>query len=65
MNNPKNLLLIALFFLGFLLYAEWQQDYGPKPVSVENNSNINQYFKLNCFLKEHSRLNLNKSRCFS
>jgi YidC/Oxa1 family membrane protein insertase len=39
MNNPKNLLLIALFFLGFLLYAEWQQDYGPKPVSVKENSN--------------------------
>jgi YidC/Oxa1 family membrane protein insertase len=32
MNNPKNLLLIALFFLGFLLYAQWQNDYGPKPV---------------------------------
>ncbi len=30
MNNPKNLLLIALFFLGFLLYSQWQLDYGPK-----------------------------------
>ncbi|MFK8012261.1 MAG: membrane protein insertase YidC, partial [Marinicellaceae bacterium] len=41
MNNPKNMLLIALFFLGFLLYAEWQNDYGPKPnpTPVENNSN--------------------------
>lgn len=35
MNNPKNMLLIALIFLGFLLYTEWQQDYAPKP--VENN----------------------------
>ena len=37
MNNPKNMLLIALFFLGFLLYMQWQVDYGPKPV-VENNA---------------------------
>jgi YidC/Oxa1 family membrane protein insertase len=32
MNNPKNMLLIALFFLGFLLYMQWQVDYAPKPV---------------------------------
>jgi YidC/Oxa1 family membrane protein insertase len=38
MNNPKNLLLIALIFLGFLLYAEWQQDYGPKPVANVTSS---------------------------
>lgn len=33
MNNPKNLLLIALIFLGFLLYVEWQKDYAPQPQS--------------------------------
>jgi len=38
MNNPKNMLLIALIFLGFLLYAEWQNDYGPKPLPIDNNS---------------------------
>ena len=38
MNNPKNMLLIALIFLGFLLYMEWQKDYGPKPLPVENSS---------------------------
>lgn len=38
MNNPKNLLLIALIFLGFLLYAEWQKDYAPKPVVNETQS---------------------------
>ncbi len=27
MNNSKNFLLISLFFLGFLLYVEWQKDY--------------------------------------
>ncbi|MBL4772201.1 MAG: membrane protein insertase YidC [Alcanivoracaceae bacterium] len=32
MNNPKNMLLIALIFLGFLLYMEWQQDYAPKQI---------------------------------
>lgn len=47
MNNPKNMLLIALLFLGFLLYSEWQQDYAPIQAvennisnSVVNNSNI-------------------------
>jgi len=30
------MLLIALFFLGFLLYMQWQVDYGPKP-ALENN----------------------------
>ncbi|MCX7553165.1 membrane protein insertase YidC [Marinicella sp. S1101] len=32
MNN-KNLYLIILMFLGFILYTEWQKDYGPKTVS--------------------------------
>jgi len=36
MNNPKNMLLMALFFLGFLLYMQWQQDYAPKPTIKEN-----------------------------
>ncbi len=40
MNNPKNMLLIALIFLGFLLYVEWQKDYGPKP--IENKTNKSQ-----------------------
>jgi len=31
------MLLIALIFLGFLLYSEWQQDYGPKPTPVINS----------------------------
>jgi len=42
MNNPKNMLLIALFLLGTLLYMKWQEDYGPKPVvptpTVQTNS---------------------------
>jgi YidC/Oxa1 family membrane protein insertase len=38
MNNPKNMLLIALFFLGFLLYMQWQVDYGPKPVVANNGA---------------------------
>lgn len=29
MNNPRNLLLIALLFLGYLLWVQWQQDYHP------------------------------------
>ena len=46
MNNPKNMLLIALIFLGILLYMEWQKDYAPKPVVMnqvtENTSTNNQ-----------------------
>jgi len=38
MNNPKNMLLIALLFLGFLLYSEWQQDYAPKKAIKSNTS---------------------------
>ncbi|MCF6318696.1 MAG: membrane protein insertase YidC [Proteobacteria bacterium] len=43
MNNPKNMLLIALIFLGFLLYMEWQQDYAPKPVAQNNITTIETY----------------------
>lgn len=49
MNNPKNMLLIALFFLGFLLYMQWQQDYAPKPAvnnvteqQVSTNNQVNE-----------------------
>ncbi len=28
MNNTKNIYLIAMMFLAFLLYVEWQKDYG-------------------------------------
>ena len=27
MTSPRNLLLIALLFLGYLLWAQWQEDY--------------------------------------
>jgi YidC/Oxa1 family membrane protein insertase len=28
MTTPRNLLLIALLFIGYLLWSQWQQDYG-------------------------------------
>jgi YidC/Oxa1 family membrane protein insertase len=28
MTSPRNLLLIALLFLGYLLWSQWQEDYG-------------------------------------
>ncbi|MCU7960677.1 MAG: membrane protein insertase YidC [gamma proteobacterium symbiont of Bathyaustriella thionipta] len=34
MDNQRLLLTIALFFIGFLLYQQWQLDYGPKPQVV-------------------------------
>ena len=37
MNNPKNMLLVALLFLGTLLYLKWQDDYAPRPVIEETS----------------------------
>ena len=31
MENQKTLLYFTLFFVAYLLWAEWQKDYGPKP----------------------------------
>ncbi|MBL4661479.1 MAG: membrane protein insertase YidC [Alcanivoracaceae bacterium] len=49
MNNPKNMLLIALIFLGILLYMEWQKDYAPQPVvinEVTNNASVNNQIEM-------------------
>lgn len=40
MNNTKNIYLIAMMFLAFLLYVEWQKDYPQTP--VENVAQTNQ-----------------------
>lgn len=40
MNNTKNLYLIILMFLGFMLYTQWQKDYNPQP--IEGNSEPSQ-----------------------
>ncbi len=34
MENQRTLLYITFFFLIFLLWQAWQQDYGPKPVPL-------------------------------
>jgi YidC/Oxa1 family membrane protein insertase len=31
MDNQRNILLIALVVVGFLIWQQWQLDYGPKP----------------------------------
>jgi YidC/Oxa1 family membrane protein insertase len=31
MGNLRPVLLVTLLFLGYLLWVEWQKDYGPKP----------------------------------
>ena len=31
MANLRPVLLISLLFLGYLLWVEWQKDYGPQP----------------------------------
>ena len=33
MENQKTLLYFTLFFVAYLLWAEWQKDYGPQPVA--------------------------------
>ena len=35
MENQRTLLYLAFFFTLFLLYQEWQKDYGPQPVVTE------------------------------
>jgi len=32
MDNQRNILLIALVVVGFLIWQQWQLDYGPKPL---------------------------------
>lgn len=46
MENQKTLLYFTLFFIVYLLWAEWQKDYGPKPAvpvatqSAEKNARL-------------------------
>ena len=37
MENHRLLLYFTLFFILYLLWAEWQMDYGPKPVEVASS----------------------------
>ncbi|MBE9560039.1 MAG: membrane protein insertase YidC [Proteobacteria bacterium] len=40
MGNPRILLYFTLFFIIYMIWAQWQMDYGPKPepVVASNNS---------------------------
>ena len=35
MANFRPMLLMTLVFLGYLLWVEWQKDYGPQPVQPQ------------------------------
>ena len=35
MENQRTILYLAFFFTLFLLYQQWQKDYGPQPMAVE------------------------------
>jgi YidC/Oxa1 family membrane protein insertase len=35
MGNHRLLLYFTLFFISYLLWAQWQMDYGPKPVDTD------------------------------
>ncbi|WP_154222987.1 membrane protein insertase YidC [Marinicella rhabdoformis] len=39
MNNTKNIYLIAMMFLAFLLYVEWQKDYPQQPTETVAQTN--------------------------
>ena len=39
MENQKTLLYFTLFFLIYLLWAQWQMDYGPKPAATATAEN--------------------------
>ncbi|HEU4664856.1 MAG TPA: membrane protein insertase YidC [Dokdonella sp.] len=34
MTSPRNFLLIALLFIGYLLWMQWQEDYGKPPAAA-------------------------------
>jgi YidC/Oxa1 family membrane protein insertase len=38
MTSPRNLLLIALLFIGYLLWSEWEQDYSRGPASTSSQA---------------------------
>lgn len=38
MENQRTLLYLAFFFTLFLLYQEWQKDYGPQPIATQTTS---------------------------
>ncbi len=38
MNNPRMFLLVALLALGYLIWSQWQLDYGPKPAAVQTTT---------------------------
>src|SRR5690554_773315 len=38
MNNQKNIYLIIMMFLGFLLYVQWQKDYSQTDATINNSS---------------------------
>lgn len=37
MESQRSFLVIGLMFVSFLLWQQWQLDYGPKPVQTSNN----------------------------
>jgi YidC/Oxa1 family membrane protein insertase len=38
MNNPRTFLLVALFALAYLIWSQWELDYGPKAAPVTTTS---------------------------
>ena len=42
MENQRTILYIAFFFTLFLLYQEWQKDYGPAPIVSQTEQSVSE-----------------------
>lgn len=52
MNNTKNLYLITLMFLGFMLYTQWQKDYSAAPVVSNTGAETTNNQAVNTFVED-------------
>lgn len=41
MESQRNLLIIGLLFVSFLIYQQWQKDYGPQPEVITATNTVN------------------------
>ena len=52
MNNTKNLYLITLMFLGFMLYTQWQKDYTVQPVAENSDAEVTNTQAVNAVVED-------------
>ncbi len=52
MNNTKNLYLITLMFLGFMLYTQWQKDYTTIPTTEDTGEPVTNTQAVNAVVED-------------